>query len=111
MGRESEQADISGTLWDEIEAAPASKANRFRHKITGTSSQTPDDMLGGILADDMGLGKTLVMIATIVSTISQAMEFSSAHRLANNQDTTELKITVMATLIIVPSECQYTCGQ
>jgi SNF2 family DNA or RNA helicase len=79
---------------------------RFRHKITGARSQTPDDILGGILADDMGLGKTLTMIATIVTTISRAKHFATI-RLNDEEGIKDARIPVMSTLVIVPSVCQY----
>jgi SNF2 family DNA or RNA helicase len=79
---------------------------RFQHKITGSKSKAPDDMLGGILADDMGLGKTLTMIATVVTTISRAEHFATG-QFSHLESTNPRKIPVMSTLVIVPSVCQY----
>jgi SNF2 family DNA or RNA helicase len=74
------------TYYQPLPRQLANFGTRYRHKITGSRSQAPDDMLGGILADDMGLGKTLTMIATIVTTLSRATHFAT---------------------VIVPSVCQY----
>lgn len=87
-----------------VDSKPANFRTRYRHKITGSKSQAPDDMLGGILADDMGLGKTLTMITTIVATISHAERFA-AEGFRNDEETKATMIPVMSTLVIVPSVC------
>jgi SNF2 family DNA or RNA helicase len=124
MGRESNQGESPRMLWhveDSTSGVPrhvtlvthqqvrrhtANFGLRFRHKITGARSQTPDDILGGILADDMGLGKTLTMIATIVTAISRAEHFATT-RFTDEEGIKDARIPVMSTLVIVPSVCQY----
>ena len=82
----------------------AKSSLRFRHKITGGTSQTPDDILGGILADDMGLGKTLSMIATIVTTTRRAEIFATTP-CTGGEGTKDFRVPVKSTLVIVPSVC------
>jgi SNF2 family DNA or RNA helicase len=71
---------------------------RYRHIITGSTSPTPQDILGGILADDMGLGKTLAIISSIVASLSHRKEST------DEQPNTPLTLT-KSTLVIVPSVC------
>jgi SNF2 family DNA or RNA helicase len=94
------------TYYQPLPRQLANFGTRYRHKITGSRSQAPDDMLGGILADDMGLGKTLTMIATIVTTLSRATHFATGE-LSHDKGAKSGKIPVMSTLVIVPSVCQY----
>jgi SWI/SNF-related matrix-associated actin-dependent regulator of chromatin subfamily A3 len=63
------------------------------------------DAPGGIIADDMGLGKTLSMLAAVVASATQAIEyaFSSTRAPALHwQDITPSK----STLVVVPSACK-----
>lgn len=78
----------------------------YQHLITGAKSRTADDFLGGILADDMGLGKTLIALAAILASYDRAADFGSQRSDAE----TEYHASCMrsqATVVVVPSECQW----
>ncbi|KAI0100544.1 hypothetical protein GGR51DRAFT_351483 [Nemania sp. FL0031] len=79
-----------------------SDAPRYKHIITGSTSPSPHDMLGGILGDGMGLGKTLSMIACIVSSPAQPHAFVNTLIKEGSQAATS-PYPVGSTLIIVPS--------
>lgn len=77
---------------------------RYQHKITGKRmSKPPDELWGGILADEMGLGKSLMMLSTILATLTQSCAFCKSCGAAGNSE----KWRSRATLVIVPSACQY----
>lgn len=78
--------------------------SRYRHTISNLKSAAPTDILGGMLADNMGLGKTLTMIATIVTTISDAEKHMNTTSLGN-QTSTKSSIPVKSTLVILTSAC------
>ncbi|CAG8962047.1 hypothetical protein HYFRA_00005089 [Hymenoscyphus fraxineus] len=99
-GRELMEKESHRMLWHTEHLTLNSSI--YRHNITGLKSKTPEDILGGILADDMGLGKTLTMIANIVSTISSAENFSAENSLGHKVSRFG-RISVMSTLVIVPS--------
>ncbi|KAH8586237.1 SNF2 family N-terminal domain-containing protein [Bisporella sp. PMI_857] len=102
--RESIDDKARRMLWevDELSSDGPNLKTRYTHKITGSRSKTPDDILGGILADYMGLGKTLTVIATIVASIPRAGHFA-ARKYLNDEGTKAAIIPVMSTLVIVPS--------
>jgi SWI/SNF-related matrix-associated actin-dependent regulator of chromatin subfamily A3 len=77
----------------------------FKHAITGAKSSEIIDAPGGIIADDMGLGKTLSMLAAVVASVNQAVQyaFSSTRALTSYwQDIIPSKCT----LVVVPSACK-----
>jgi len=78
----------------------------YKHVITGVKSSEMEDVAGGILADDMGLGKTLSMLAAVVASLGQALQYAYSSTQAPMQywqDITPSKCT----LVIVPSACQF----
>lgn len=77
---------------------------RYRHLITGSSSDKPDDIPGGLLADAMGVGKTLTMIASIASSMENANLFVSNETTGSSPDM-HWRCPINSTLILVPSAC------
>jgi SWI/SNF-related matrix-associated actin-dependent regulator of chromatin subfamily A3 len=61
-----------------------------------------DDVRGGILADDMGLGKTLSMLAQIVRSLPQALDFAASRTAAAPSAWKDL-VPSKSTLVVVPS--------
>ena len=82
--------------------ARSNRTTRYSHIITGSKSQTPTDIQGGLLADDMGMGKTLSMIAIIMSTITDA-DIHSLGKGWNYDKTNKSLIPCKSTLVVVPS--------
>jgi len=77
----------------------------FKHAITGAKSSEMVDAPGGIIADDMGLGKTLSMLAAVVASGTQAVQYAFSSTRAPTtswQDITPSKCT----LVVVPSSCK-----
>ncbi|KAI4859476.1 SNF2 family N-terminal domain-containing protein [Hypoxylon rubiginosum] len=74
----------------------------YRHLITGSSSDKPDDIPGGLLADAMGVGKTLTMIASIASSMENANLFVSNETTGSSPDM-HWRCPINSTLILVPS--------
>ncbi|KAI1387873.1 SNF2 family N-terminal domain-containing protein [Hypoxylon trugodes] len=68
----------------------------YRHIITGSTSDAPDDAPGGILADAMGVGKTLTMIASIASAPTATIQSTTEPGNFQSQ-------AINSTLILVPS--------
>ncbi|CAI6333481.1 unnamed protein product [Periconia digitata] len=74
--RESGPIPEKFRLWrlSEAEGRPC-----FRHVITNYTSQlNHDETGGGILADEMGMGKTLSILALILRTLAEALDWTKA---------------------------------
>ncbi|KAI3572908.1 DNA repair and recombination protein RAD5C [Fusarium oxysporum f. sp. albedinis] len=88
------------SLWEE---KSSDGKTYYQHIITGAKSRLPEEVLGGILADDMGLGKSLSMLSAIFNTMDRAQDY-----VTNAPGTERLSTKSRATVIIVPSEREYS---
>ncbi|EQB55237.1 hypothetical protein CGLO_04853 [Colletotrichum gloeosporioides Cg-14] len=71
----------------------------YQHIITGSKSDTAQQVKGGIIADEMGLGKSLTMLSAIAGSFDRAAK----HAMWNKKDSIRDEIHAGATLIVVPS--------
>ncbi|KAJ8132835.1 hypothetical protein O1611_g787 [Lasiodiplodia mahajangana] len=99
--RNRESAEKQGKLLWKPQISDSGEP-RYKHIITGSFSQNPHDMLGGILGDGMGLGKTLSMIACIVSSLAQPQAFVNNASIEDMHEAAS-PYPVDSTLVIVPS--------
>ena len=95
-----EDSTSNGNLWkSEIQA----NGRRVWYNVISGHEQreTPDPVLGGILADMMGLGKTLSILALTSSTLENAEEWADKSPTVRNEYGVEMQ-NVKTTLLVCP---------
>ncbi|KAM0352350.1 hypothetical protein ACHAPU_002015 [Fusarium lateritium] len=74
LERESGHINEEYRLWQKV---TQDGRTQYRHRITKSRKATrPEEKGGGILADDMGMGKSLSILALVMKTLDNGMEWA-----------------------------------
>lgn len=103
LERESGNINERYKLWEEIKL---DGKVQYKHKITKRRKDIePVEKGGGILADDMGMGKSLSILALVMKTLDNGVEWATEKN-AEHKGRRAVQYS-RSTLVVVSAACKF----